>query len=55
MTDRISSVCKENKRWSALPGGSMALIKGVIFSLFSPLLRARLKFSHVWWEEGLIV
>lgn len=30
----------------------MALIKGLIFSLFPQLLRARLKSNHVWWTEG---
>lgn len=52
MTGRICSVCEVNKPSSALTGGSIALIKGPIFSLFPLLLRARSKWSHVGGMEG---
>lgn len=56
MTGRICSVCEVNKRPSALTGGSIALIKGPIFSRFPLLLRAGLKSSHVGgmeaWRDG---
>lgn len=43
MTGRICSVCEVNKRSSALTGGSIALIKGPIFSLFPLLLRVKVE------------